>query len=158
MDLIRSSFIVNTQGDSTYFNQISGKKIRGIFNNNKLSTLFVDGNAESMYYIYQNDKAANLDHSLSSRIRVQLKENKPSLIVFLSKIEAQVYPVATLKDDQKILKGFIWKPKDRPVSKESIIPGLGKRSRKTALPPKPKTTPVVPKVKPDLAKRAATTS
>ncbi|RYE29949.1 MAG: hypothetical protein EOP42_13260 [Sphingobacteriaceae bacterium] len=158
MDLIRSSFIVNTQGDSTYFNQISGKKIRGIFNNNKLNTLFVDGNAESMYYIYQDKTASNLDHSLSSRIRVQLKENKPSLIVFLSKIEAQVYPVATLKDDQKILKGFIWKPKDRPVSKESIIPGLGKKSKKAVPPPKPKTTPVVPKEKPELAKRTVTAS
>ncbi|MGI4020224.1 MAG: OstA-like protein [Janthinobacterium lividum] len=157
MDLIRSSFIVNTQADSTYFNQISGKKIRGIFNNNRLSTLFVDGNAESMYYIYQNNNAANLDHSLSSRIRVQLKENKPSLIVFLSKVEAQVYPVATLKDDQKILKGFIWKPKDRPVSKESIIPGLNKKSKKAVLPPKPKTPPAIPKVKPDLAKRIVIT-
>lgn len=158
MDLIRSSFIVNTQGDSTYFNQISGKKIRGIFSNNKLSTLFVDGNAESMYYIYQNNTASNLDHSLSSRIRVQLKENKPSLIVFLSKIEAQVYPVATLKDDQKILKGFIWKPKDRPVSKESIIPGLGKKTKKALPPPKPKTAPVAPKEKPELANRTLTSS
>ena len=152
MDLIRSSFVVNTQGDSTYFNQISGKKIRGIFNNNKLSTLFVDGNAESLYFDYENNKASKLNHSLSSRIRIQLKENKPSLIVFLSKVDAQLYPVPGLKDDQKILKGFIWKPKDRPVSKESIIPGLAGKSKKALPLLKPKTTPAL-NVKPVLARQ-----
>ncbi|MVN22068.1 OstA-like protein [Mucilaginibacter arboris] len=151
MDLIRHSFVVNTQGDSTNFNQISGKKIRGIFNNNRLSTLFVDGNAESIYFDYENNKATKLNHSLSSRIRIQLKENKPSLIAFLSKVDAQLYPAEGLKDDQKILKGFIWKPKDRPVSKESIIPGLAGKPKKAAPPPKSKTTPAL-KVKPDLAK------
>ncbi|WP_299289143.1 hypothetical protein [uncultured Mucilaginibacter sp.] len=143
MDLIRSSFVVNTQGDSTYFNQVSGKKIRGIFRNNKLSTLFVDGNAESLYYTYENNQFTNMNHSLSSRIRINLKNNKPSEIVLLSKPDAFITPIARLKDDDKYLKGFIWKPKDRPVSKESIIPGLARKAKKAAPPPKPKTAPPV---------------
>ncbi len=155
MDLIRSSFVVNTQGDSTYFNQISGKKIRGIFSNNKLSTLYVDGNAESLYFTYENNAFTGLNHSLSSRIRIYLKENKPSIIAFLSKPDMQYNPIKGLKDDQKILRGFIWKPKDRPVSKESIIHGQGGKSTKTLLPPKPKTTPPVLKEKNNLAKEIA---
>jgi lipopolysaccharide export system protein LptA len=155
MDLIRSSFVVNTQGDSTYFNQVSGKKIRGIFRNNRLSTLFVDGNAESLYYTYEKNQADKLNHTLSSRIRIELKENKPSVIALLSKPDAQLFPVKNLKEDEKILKGFIWKPKDRPVSKESIIPGLAEKSKKATRPPKPKvTTPVI--TKPDLARQTTT--
>ncbi len=81
-----------------------------------------------------------MNHSLSSRIRINLKENKPTTIAFISKPDEQIYPVTGLKDDQKILRGFIWKPKDRPVSKESIIPGMNK-SKKSAPPPKLKTEP-----------------
>jgi len=154
MDLIRHSFVVNTQGDSTSFNQVSGKKIRGIFSNNKLRTLYVDGNAESLYFDYEKNKATKMNHSLSSRIRIQLKENKPSKIVFLSKVDAQLYPVEGLKDDQKILKGFIWKPKDRPVSKEAIISKQKNKPVKTALPQKPKPEIPVVKAKNDLAGQA----
>ncbi|MGI4750743.1 MAG: OstA-like protein [Janthinobacterium lividum] len=153
MDLIRHSFVVNTQGDSTNFNQVSGKKIRGIFSNNKLNTLYVDGNAESLYFDYEKEKASKMNHSLSSRIRIQLKENKPSKIVFLSKADAQLYPVEGLKDDQKILKGFIWKPKDRPVSKESIINRQKNKPVKTVSPQKPKPITPVIKEKNDLAKQ-----
>jgi lipopolysaccharide export system protein LptA len=155
MDLIRSSFIVNTQGDSTYFNQVSGKKIRGVFNNNKLSMLYVDGNAESIYFDFEGNKPSKLNHIINSRTRIHLKENKPNIIAFIGKPDGMVYPIEGLKDDQKILKGFIWKPKERPVSKESIIPGLRGKSKKTVSPPKPKTTPVL-KAKPDLAKQAVT--
>lgn len=154
MDLIRNSFIVNTQADSTTFNQVTGKKMRGIFSNNKLSKLFVDGNAESIYYTYENNKADKLDHSLCSRIRIELKENKPSIIAFLSKVDGQIYAVEGLKDDQKILKGFIWKPKERPVSKESIIPGLAVKPKKVVPPPKTKPAPAT-KAKASAAKQAA---
>ena len=153
MDLIRHSFVVNTQGDSTNFNQVSGKKIRGIFSNNKLKTLYVDGNAESLYFDYDKEKATRMNHSLSSRIRIQLKENKPSKIAFLSKVDAQLYPVEGLKDDQKILKGFIWKPKERPVSKESIINRPKIKPVKTASPQKPKPEIPVVKEKNDLAQK-----
>ena len=156
MDLIRHSFVVNTQGDSTNFNQVSGKKIRGIFSNNKLNTLYVDGNAESLYFDYEKEKATKMNHSLSSRIRIQLKENKPSLIVFIAKPDGQIYPVESLKDDQKILKGFIWKPKDRPVSKESIIRRTKKLPVKTVSPQKPKPETPVVKEKNDLAVQSAT--
>ncbi len=153
LDLIRSSFVVNSQADSVLFNQISGRKIRGVFSNNRLSTLFVDGNAESIYFIYENNVPSKMNHSLSSRIRINLKENKPTTIAFISKPDEQIYPVTGLKDDQKILKGFIWKPKDRPVSKESIIPSLSKKSKKAAPPPKPKPEPVL-KPKPVLAQQS----
>jgi hypothetical protein len=50
--------------------------------------------------------------------------------------------MSKLSEDDKILKGFIWKPKDRPKSKEEILPQLAEKE----------TTPKVP-VKTDPAKR-----
>ena len=48
-------------------------------------------------------------------------------MLFRSKPESRYGPLSKFKEDDKILKGFIWKPKDRPVSKESVIPSYNKR-------------------------------
>jgi len=55
MLLQHNSFIVNTEdADSTNFNQIKGKVITGYFKDNKLNSMFVDGNAESVYYVKED--------------------------------------------------------------------------------------------------------
>ncbi len=49
-----------------------------------------------------------------------------------------------LTEEDKILKGFIWKPKDRPKSKEEIIPQLAKKETKPKVPVKEAAKPKVP--------------
>lgn len=53
-------------------------------------------------------------------------------------------PMDKVVKDREILEGFIWKPKDRPISKEAIIPSLAKPKAKaqkavTNKPPATKT-------------------
>jgi hypothetical protein len=43
-------------------------------------------------------------------------------------VQASTTPMDELTEEDKILKGFIWKPKDRPKSKEEIIPQLAKKN------------------------------
>jgi hypothetical protein len=69
-----------------------------------------------------------MQRSLSSRIRINFKDGKVTNLVFLSKPEHRYGPLEKFTDDDKILKGFIWKPKERPVSKESIIPSFNKNT------------------------------
>jgi hypothetical protein len=84
--------------------------------------MFVDGNAETIYFAHDSTgKVTEMHRSLSSRIRIHFKDNKAQQIVFLSKPEHRYGPLNKFTEDEKVLKGFIWKPKDRPVSKESII-------------------------------------
>lgn len=131
MLLQHSSFIVNTEGaDSINFNQVKGKVITGYFRDNTLSSMFVDGNAESVYYLKDDTTYSGLNHLVSSRLKVLLKENKLQSITAIRSIEASITPMDDLKEEDKILKGFIWKPKDRPKSKEEIIPQLSKKESK----------------------------
>ena len=52
-----NAFAVNIEkGDSTHFNQAAGKKMRGFFNNDKLERLFMDGNAETIYFSRDSGK------------------------------------------------------------------------------------------------------
>jgi lipopolysaccharide export system protein LptA len=124
MDIYYNSFTVNIEkDDSTHFNQVGGKKMRGFFRNSKLDLLYVDGNSESIYFSRDSatKKVENMQRSLSSRLRIRFKDGKASSIALLSKPDIKVTPFNKTKEDDRILKGFIWKPKERPVSKEAII-------------------------------------
>jgi lipopolysaccharide export system protein LptA len=130
MHMFPSAFIVNIEkGDSTHFNQMSGKKMKGYFKSDKLERMYIAGNAESIYF--SRDSLKNVDgmqRSLSSRMRIYFKNGDASKIFFTTKPEHRYGPLAKFTEDEKILKGFIWKPKERPVSKESIIPSYGRKN------------------------------
>jgi lipopolysaccharide export system protein LptA len=130
-----NAFIVNIEKtDSVHFNQIAGKRMRGYFKDDKLYRMFVEGNAESIYFSRDSGKMtiSGMQRSLSSRIRVDFKNNQATNLAFYVKPENRYGPLSKFKEDDKILKGFIWKPKDRPVSKESIIPSFNKKATDTA--------------------------
>jgi len=131
MELFPNAFIVNTEKeDSVHFNQVAGKKMRGFFHNDKLETMFVDGNAETIYFARDSTskKVTEMQRSLSSRIHITFKDSKVTKLVFMAKPEHRYGPLEKFTEDDKVLKGFIWKPKERPVSKEAIIPSLNKNA------------------------------
>ncbi len=144
MLLQHNGFVVSTEGDSTKFNQVKGKVITGIFKNNKLESMFVDGNAESVYYSIEDSAYTGMNRSLSSRMRLTFGENKLKQVMFVRKPEGKFYPIEKMPKDIDILDGFIWKPKDRPRSKEEIIPTLRRKktSAKSTTAPKKKAISV----------------
>ncbi len=133
MELFPNAFVVNIEkADSVHFNQMGGKKMRGFFKNDKMDRLYTVGNAENIYFKRDSatSKVEGMQRSLSSRIVVSFRNSKLYNIRLLIKPENRYLPLNKVAEDDKILKGFIWKPKDRPVSKESIIPV---RHKKTAV-------------------------
>jgi hypothetical protein len=142
MTMFPNAFIVNIEkGDSVHFNQVAGKRMRGFFKDDKLDHMFIEGNAESIYF--SRDSAKNtvdgMERSLSSRIRVDFKDNKATNLAFYTKPAHTYGPLDKFKEDERILKGFIWKPKERPVSKESIIPSYNRKAVAAVKTPPAKT-------------------
>ena len=130
MTMFPNAFIVNIEkGDSVHFNQVGGKRMRGYFKNDKLDKMIIEGNAESIYFSRDSGKTtiSGMQRSLSTRISANFKDNKVTNMGFFIKPENRYGPLDKFKEDERILKGFIWKPKDRPVSKESIIPSYNKK-------------------------------
>ncbi|MCQ6960653.1 OstA-like protein [Mucilaginibacter aquariorum] len=129
LHMFPQAFIVNIEkDDSTTFNQVAGKRMRGFFKNDKLDRMFIVGNAESIYFTRDSlKKVDGMQRSLSSRMRVYFKDGSASNIFFITKPEHRYGPLGKFNEDEKILKGFIWKPKERPISKESIIPSYNKK-------------------------------
>ncbi|MET3978444.1 lipopolysaccharide export system protein LptA [Mucilaginibacter sp. UYP25] len=129
LNMYPQSFIVNIEkGDSTNFNQVASKRMKGFFKNGKLDRMFIVGNAESIAYSRDSSKRVDgMQRSLASKMRIYFKNNSANNIFFISKPEHRYGPLAKFKEDDLILKGFIWKPKERPVSKESIIPSYNRK-------------------------------
>lgn len=137
--LRQSAFIVNTEADSARFNQVKGKTITGIFKDSKMDRLFVDGNAESIYFTREDSAYSGMNHLISSRMRVGFANNKIRDMFTIKKPEGQYYPMNKIPKDKEILDGFIWKPKDRPRSKEEIIPSSAKPEIKPVFKPAAKS-------------------
>lgn len=119
------AFIVNVdKKDSATYNQVGGKKMRGFFKDDKLERVFVDGNSEDIYFTKDSvtNKVTEMVRSIATRIRVNFKDkNEASNVTYLTKTEHHYTPITKVKDEDKTLKGFIWKPKERPASKDAVI-------------------------------------
>ena len=124
MLLQNNGLIVSAEGDSSRFNQVKGKVLTGLFKDSKLESMFVDGNAESIYYTLEDSVYTGFNRSLSSRMKLEFADSKLKRVVLVRKPEGKYYPIEKAPKDMEILEGFIWKPKDRPKSKEEIIPAL----------------------------------
>ncbi|GAA4212354.1 hypothetical protein GCM10022289_43140 [Pedobacter jeongneungensis] len=133
LQAIKNAFLVNTPKDSLRFNQIKGRLMTGFFYNGKLKNLYVDGNAESIYYTQDDSTKVykEMNQTLSSRIKFIFKntENAIEDIVYIKGVEGALNPENTIAKDHA-LKGFSWKPSERPKSKKDAIGSSGK--------PKPK--------------------
>lgn len=121
--IMGNAFMVNTTLDSAKYNQLKGRKITGFFNKNSLERLFVDGNAENIIYVVNEETnvATELFHDRSSRIKIYMENNKLKEYVSIRKVDGKVYPIAQLTAEKEFLPGFIWKPEDRPKSKQDLI-------------------------------------
>ena len=129
MTMFPHAFIVNIEKtDSVNFNQLGGKRMWGYFKNDKLHRIIFSGNAESIYFARDSGKMtiSGIQRSLSTRITADFKDNKVTNMGFYNKPENRYGPEKKFTAEDKLLKAFIWKPKDRPVSKESIIPSFSK--------------------------------
>ncbi|RYD73273.1 MAG: hypothetical protein EOP55_17340, partial [Sphingobacteriales bacterium] len=126
LQAFKNAFLVNTPADSLRFNQIKGRYMTGFFEEGKLKTLYVDGNAESIYYTQDDSTKVykEMNQTLSSRIKFRFKNNDIDEIVYINSIEGALNPENKVPKDN-VLKGFSWKPKERPKSKKEAIGSLG---------------------------------
>lgn len=150
IQILQNAFAVNVEPDTAKFNQVKGKLITGFFKDGKLNSMYVDGNAESVYFTKTDDgkKYDKMNQTISSRIKVIFRDSEIQDVVPIKDVEGATTPVEDLKEDV-ILTGFIWKPELRPRSKKDIVnfkpPAKPKsaaapgKSKTTVLPGAPKT-------------------
>jgi len=121
LKILNNAFMV--QKDSAGYSQLKGKNMFGKFKNNALKSLDVVGNSEVVFYV-RNDfqELIGITRMKSSKnIFITLANNEIEIIDFIEKPEGKTYPPSKLPENEKILKGFIWRETERPLNKEGIF-------------------------------------
>ncbi len=122
MELCRSAYIVSSVFDSTEFNQIKGLNIIGNIRDNKLTQVDVIGNAESLYYIQEEDSSLiGINSAMTSEMRIVFDNNAIKSIIFYNAPDGKLYPDKDLNDKDRLLKDFRWLNAYRPFSRSDIF-------------------------------------
>jgi lipopolysaccharide export system protein LptA len=122
--LINSCFIISMDDTihKNTFNQVKGKVMTGYFTNNKLDAIRVFGNAESLYYVREdNGDLIGINKTTSSNMNIYLSENEVRIITPVKNVDAHMYPENEVPTEERILKGFSWNMDKRPSGKTDIF-------------------------------------
>ena len=112
--MYNSSFIISYDTLDAY-NQIKGKNMVGYFKNNELSTVNVDGNAQTVYFAREEDGyLIGVNKAESSTMTIHLMDNKLKTIIYKTQAKEIMYPESELPVSEKELKGFTWRDASRP--------------------------------------------
>ncbi len=117
-----SAFIIS-QDSSLKFNQVKGKKMTGYLTDNKLYRIDVDGNAETVYYVREDDESLiGINKAAGSRMRIYMdKDSKIERITYFDKPDGNLFPEKNIPESDQILKGFKWFGDLRPVDRNDIF-------------------------------------
>lgn len=119
--LHEKSFIVNSP-DEILFNQIKGRDITAFFESNEIEKMYVEGNAESVYYI-QDDKKAYIavNKAICSDMWVDFGDNQVERIKCFPQPKANLTPIKQANHEELKLDGVKWEIKRRPKSLEDLF-------------------------------------
>ena len=122
LKVFNHAFVISKDSLGDGYNQISGQKLFGLFKNNSLSTIDIIKNAESIYYLRNEDnELVGIDKSKSGSIKVWITENTIDEMRKYNQIGGKTHPEIEFPENEKILKGFHWRDSERPTSVEDLF-------------------------------------
>lgn len=121
MHLFANSFITGLE-DSLRFNQVKGRNMTGYFTENKLSSIHVVGNGQTIYYIRNNKKQLSSVNSADcSDMIIYIDSSKVRKITLINQPDATLHPIKELAPSELRLKDFQWWGFKQPKTKEDIF-------------------------------------
>lgn len=127
--LERVEFIENpimiAEIDTTYYNQVTGKKMIAYFRDNDIYRNDVDGNVQTIYFQQESEKSkivTDLIYLESASASFYLEKQELKGITYRNDVPFTIYPLALIPADQPTrLPNFKWVPELRPEREEFII-------------------------------------
>jgi hypothetical protein len=99
------------------------------FRNSDINRVLVNGNGESIYFALEEKKidstrsvaiTLGMNRIICSDITIRFKEGKVNNLSFYKKPEARFIPPHEWVEEEKQLKGFVWREKEKPL-KEDVV-------------------------------------
>lgn len=124
--VFENAIAVNKVG-SRFFNQIKGTTINAYFKEGQVDYMRAKGNAESIYYVQDDNKAyTGVNKAHADIIDMVFGEKTDSgrelkKVIMRNDVEGSMIPFKKVNFDDMVLRGFKWLEARRPKSKEDLF-------------------------------------
>jgi len=120
LDIYNNAFIINLQ-DNEVYNQTKGKFMQAFIINKEMDKVNVDGNAESIFFIKDDDAYNGANKSTSAFITVSFNKGEVNRVKLTGTPEAEFTPMKKLSVETFRLDGFKWYGDKQPLTKYDVI-------------------------------------
>jgi lipopolysaccharide export system protein LptA len=129
--LLSNSFVIS-QDTLKNFNQIKGRKMVAHFRGRHIHHVDVSGNGESIYYALQEEEKdldsvrvkvtfmAGMNKLICSNMKINFTEGEIDNVTAYKNPDASFIPPHELTKDVQRLKGFNWRPDERPARQDVV--------------------------------------
>ena len=119
--VFENGLAVNQSGEGM-FNQIRGNRLFGYFIKGDIDYMRAKGNAESVYYVRDNDDyLVGINKATGDIIDMRFKNKELNRVVFISDVKGTMYPIRQIPEEEKTLRNFQWHEKSRPKTKYELF-------------------------------------
>ncbi|MEE2931589.1 MAG: OstA-like protein, partial [Bacteroidota bacterium] len=113
--------MIISKEDTLDYNQIKGREMVGYFTKNKLTSMDVIGNGESIFVVKneEDQRKIGLNHTECTELTLYFK-NSLTEVVYKVKPSSNTTPYKKIKEENRYLNGFIWRINEKPQNKNDI--------------------------------------
>ncbi len=121
--VFNNAFLVSRDTLDAGYNQISGQRLIGLFNEeNKLYNVEIIKNSEVIYFARNSEnELIGINKSKSSDINIKITGNTIDEIRLLKQIDGDLYPESKFPENARLLRGFNWREDERPKNVEDLF-------------------------------------
>ena len=116
-----NAFVITEDGPNAY-DQIKGAEIMAYFDStaNTLQRFDALGGASALFYLEENGVIATVNKVESKMLSGRLKDGTLDQVFYFENPHNNAYPVVQLPEADSRMKGFQWRPEERPTSPEDV--------------------------------------
>ena len=119
--VFENAFSINKTPES-FFNQIKGNRLNGVFKDGNIDYIRAKGNAESVYYLMDDDSAyLGMNYARADAISMYFVEKELKKVTWVIGVEGTTYPFRQIPEDKKELRNFKWQENRRPKTKYELF-------------------------------------
>mgnify|MGYP005848995363 CR=1 FL=1 len=106
------------------YNQIKGKELFGLFEDNEIYEVDVIKNAESLFYV--RDDASDLigiNKAMAAKLKILLENQDIIDVIYFNEVDSDTHPSSQFPDNARRLKDFNWRGEERLIQKSDLFKG-----------------------------------
>ncbi len=128
---------IQDRREEKQYNQLSGKDMTAFFRDGAICRVLVEGSAESLYYVVEQDSTMiGLNRMESPYFSIDIENEQITKLKGWSAVKGSTTPLSQLKPEELTLKGFTWLDYLRPTGPDDIFRGNQRKGSDMVEPPK----------------------